>query len=142
MTAAVPIPHYYLYGQLDDDESAAVELDFVHVEPIAKRSGSYDWTIAPHSHPNHYQVLYVAAGGGSIDIEDSRIPVETPCLMSVPVGAIHQIHFLPGTDGTVITAGADVAGLDRQGVTDLSPRWWDRLSSSVKTADEPGAARR
>ncbi len=47
-----------------------------------------------------------------------------------------------GADGTVITAGADVAGLDRQGVTDLSPRWWDRLSSSVKTADEPGAARR
>lgn len=26
-----------------------------------------------------------------------------------------------GADGTVITAGADVAGLDRQGVTDLSP---------------------
>lgn len=104
MTAAVPIPHYYLYGQLDDDESTAVELDFVHVEPIAKRSGSYDWTIAPHSHPNHYQVLYVTAGGGSIDIEDRRIPVGTPCLMSVPVGAIHQIHFLPGTDGTVITA--------------------------------------
>ena len=97
--SAVPIPHYYLYGRLDDDESAEVELDFLHIEPIPKRSGSYDWTIAPHSHPHHYQVLHVAKGGGSIDIEDRRIAVECPCLMSVPVGAIHQIHFRPESDG-------------------------------------------
>ncbi len=104
MTSTMPIPHYYLYGRLEDDHDAEVELDFLHIEPIAKRSGRYDWTIAPHSHPHHYQVLHVGTGGGTIDIEDRRIAVEAPCLMSVPVGAIHQIGFEPETDGSVITA--------------------------------------
>ncbi len=103
MTSSIPIPHYYLYGRLDDDRGE-VEVDFLHIEPIRKRSGRYNWTIEPHSHPHHYQVLYVAAGGGEIDIESRRIAVDPPCLMSVPVGAIHQIRFHPDTDGSVITA--------------------------------------
>lgn len=104
MTSAVPIPHYYLYGRLDGDDHAEVELDFLHIEPIRKRSGSYNWSIEPHAHPHHYQVLHVATGGGFIDVEDRRIAVEPPCLMSVPVGTIHQIRFQPDTDGSVITA--------------------------------------
>lgn len=104
MTSAVPIPHYYLYGRLEDDHDAEVELDFLHIEPIRKRSGSYNWTIEPHAHPHHYQVLHVATGGGWFDVEDRRVAVEPPCLMSVPVGTVHQIRFHPDTDGSVITA--------------------------------------
>lgn len=104
MTTAVPVPRYHLYGGLEDDHEAEVELDFLHIEPIAKRSGHFDWRIEPHAHPHHYQVLHVAKGGGAIDIEDRRIAVEPPCLMSVPVGAVHQIRFEPATDGSVITA--------------------------------------
>jgi AraC family transcriptional activator of pobA len=104
MTSGVPIPHFYLYGRLDGDDHAEVEVDFLHIEPIRKRSGSYNWTIEPHAHPHHYQLLYVVVGGGSIDIEDHRIAVEPPCLISVPVGTIHRIRFHPDTDGSVITA--------------------------------------
>lgn len=103
MTTGTPIPRYYLYGRLDDDAAAEIELDFLHIEPILKRSGRYNWTIAPHSHPQHYQVLHVASGGGSIMIEDRHVAVEPPCLMSVPIGAPHQISFLPETDGSVVT---------------------------------------
>ncbi len=104
MTSATSIPHYALYGRLDDDAGTEVELDFLHIEPIRKRSGSYNWTIGAHAHPGHYQVLLVRSGGGSIDIEDRHIEVQAPCLMSVPVGAVHQIRFHPDTDGSVITA--------------------------------------
>ena len=104
MTSETPIPHYALYVRLEDDAGAEVELDFLHIEPIRKRSGSYDWTISAHAHPEHYQVLLVRSGGGTFDIEDRHVPVEPPCLMSVPVGAVHQIRFQPGTDGSVITA--------------------------------------
>ncbi len=103
VTPSIPIPHYYLYGRLDDDRGE-IEVDFLHIEPIRKRSGRYNWTITPHSHPHHYQLLHVAAGGGEIDIESRRIAVEPPCLISVPVGAIHQIRFHPDTEGSVITA--------------------------------------
>ena len=54
MPGRTPIPHYYLYGRLEDDAEAEVELDFLHIEPIRKRSGANNWTIeaarasAPH----------------------------------------------------------------------------------------------
>lgn len=104
MTETVPIPRYYLYGNLEGDDGAEVDLDFLHIEPIHKRSGAYDWRIQTHSHPHHVQVLHVGTGGGSIDIEGRRVAIEAPCLMSVPSGAIHRITFLPDTGGSVITA--------------------------------------
>jgi AraC family transcriptional activator of pobA len=104
MSARTPIPHYYLYGRLEDDAEAEVELDFLHIEPIRKRSGVNNWTIEPHAHPHHMQLLYVGAGGGLIDIERRSFAIEAPCLMTVPVAAVHQIRFEPETDGWVVTA--------------------------------------
>lgn len=104
MPLITPIPHYYLYGQLDDDGAAEVELDFLHIEPIRKRSRPNNWTIPPHAHPHHMQILFVRGGGGTIDIEGRTIPVDVPCLMAVPAASVHHIRFLPDTDGWVITA--------------------------------------
>ena len=104
MQGRTSIPHYYLYGRLEDDAEAEVELDFLHIEPIRKRSGANDWTIEPHVHPHHMQLLYVANGGGVIDIERRSFAVVPPCLMTVPATAVHQIRFSPGTDGWVVTA--------------------------------------
>ena len=104
MPGTTPIPHYYLYGRLEDDGSAEVELDFLHVEPIRKRSGAHNWTIETHSHPAHMQILYVSQGGGDIDIEGRSLPVAVPCLMAVPSGMAHRLRFQPETDGWVITA--------------------------------------
>ena len=104
MPGRTPIPHYYLYGRLEDDAEAEVELDFLHIEPIRKRSGANDWTIEPHAHPHHMQVLYVGTGGGVLDVERRSFAIGAPCLMTVPVATVHQLRFQPGTDGWVVTA--------------------------------------
>lgn len=106
MPGPAPVPQYYLYGRLEDDAAAEVELDFLHIEPIRKRSGPNDWTIRPHSHPHHLQVMYLVRGGGALDIEGRSIPIAPPCLMAIPAGSVHQIRFLPDTDGWVTTAAA------------------------------------
>lgn len=98
--AAGGIPHYYLYG----DQSADVELDFLHIEPIRDRSGPNDWRIQPHSHPDHMQVLLVHGGGGTIRLEEQLLPIMAPGVLVIPAGIVHQIDFNPGTDGFVVTA--------------------------------------
>lgn len=94
------IPHYYLYG----DQGADVELDLLQIEPIRDRSGPNDWRIRPHAHPDHMQVLLVREGGGTIRMEERQLPIPAPAVMVIPVGVVHQIDFLPGTDGFVVTA--------------------------------------
>lgn len=97
---AAPIPRYYLYG----DQSADVELDFLHIEPIRERSGRNDWTIHTHSHPDHMQVLYVQSGGGKIRMEETEHTLPTPGIVVIPVGVVHDIRFEPGTEGYSVTA--------------------------------------
>ena len=97
------IPRYYLYGDQDTD----VERDLLHSEPIRDRSGPNDWRIRPHSHPDHMQVLLVREGGGTIRMEDRHLPIPLPAVLVIPAGIVHQIDFLPGTDGFVVTAALD-----------------------------------
>ncbi|WP_097677296.1 FtsB family cell division protein [Nigerium massiliense] len=47
-----------------------------------------------------------------------------------------------GADGTVLTGSEESGALDRAGVTDMTPRWWDRLAGSIEAADHPAPARR
>lgn len=100
----IPIPRYRLYGDIEGDELARADLDFLHIEPIQKRSGAYDWRIQTHAHPHHYQIHHVGTGRGSIDIEGVNLTAHAPCLVSIPCTAIHRIAYLPGTDGSVVTA--------------------------------------
>lgn len=101
-TAAKPveIPQVHLYGELPSDP----ELDFLHVESINVRSSINNWTIAPHSHPDHAQFLLVTRGGGILRIEDRALAIVPPALIFIPTSLVHAIDFEPGTDGTVITA--------------------------------------
>lgn len=106
MSMASEIPRYYLYGdQLED-----VELNFVHVEQIRDRSSAHDWTIRPHSHPDHVQLLLVERGGGTIRIEDQHYDIPKQCVLIVPAAMIHEIHFDPATDGIVVTAACAYVG--------------------------------
>lgn len=99
MTERMPIPHYFLY-----EEDGEVELDFLQIEAIHRRSGAHDWTIKPHAHPHHAQFLYVAEGGGEIRIEDRPWTFQRPCLIIIPAAMVHEIAFQPGTDGWAVTA--------------------------------------
>lgn len=94
------IQRYYLYGDAHSD----VELNFLHVEPIRDRSGMHDWTIRPHAHPDHVQILLILDGGGWFRVEDEEFTIVPNSLMVIPAAMVHEIRFEPGTDGSVITA--------------------------------------
>jgi AraC family transcriptional regulator, transcriptional activator of pobA len=116
MPPELPVPHYFLY----EEQGSEVELDFLHIEAIRKRSGAHDWTIAAHAHPHHVQVLLVEQGGGTFRMEDHTWEVRPPCLIVVPVATAHAISFLPDTDGWVVTAASGYVGQVAQGDRDLA----------------------
>ncbi|MFH5776471.1 helix-turn-helix domain-containing protein [Paracoccus sp. NGMCC 1.201697] len=99
-TPQTGIPHYYLYGDRDQD----VELDFLHVEPILDRSGPNGWRIQAHAHPDHMQIMLIQSGGGTIRLEDRSQSIPAPAVLVLPAGCVHQFEFDPGTDGYVVTA--------------------------------------
>lgn len=97
---SVPIPSFYLYGDEQQDD----DLDTLHVEPIRERSKRHDWTIHPHVHPDHTQILWISEGGAVFQIEEGRYDATAHSFVVQPAGMIHEILFRPGTEGRVITA--------------------------------------
>lgn len=93
------IPSYHLYGDAQRD----VELDSVHVEPIRFRSLRHDWTIAPHVHPDHAQVMWFTEGYARIGIDGQVLEVTPPCLVVHPAGMVHELKYLPDTGGRTAT---------------------------------------
>jgi AraC family transcriptional activator of pobA len=99
MTSDSSILRYFLYAETPSD----AEPDFLNVEAIPLRSGAHDWTIRPHSHPNHLQMLWVTQGGGRIRLDDTVLEMPPPSLVVIPPGTVHDISFRSDTDGVVIT---------------------------------------
>lgn len=100
------IPSCFLYG----DSAPDVELDFLHIERIPERSGRHDWTIPPHVHPDHLQILLVNHGGGLMRVEGEGFDIPPGSLVVVPAGLVHEFHFEPRTDGLVINAAMPFIG--------------------------------
>jgi AraC family transcriptional activator of pobA len=130
-----PIPAYHLYGDAQRD----VELDSVHVEPIRFRSSRHDWTIAPHVHPDHAQVLWFTEGWAKIWIEDRVLDVKPPCLVVHPAGMVHEIRYEPNTGGraaTVARTYVDRVARDdpRLGAALLDPGAWRVMPGSESHA--------
>ncbi|ASW03398.1 helix-turn-helix domain-containing protein [Paraburkholderia aromaticivorans] len=96
------IPNYNLYG-----ESARPPwYDAFNFEWIAERSAPNDWHIDAHRHDALLQFLYIRGGGSSGDvlIENTRIPIEPPCVIMLPAQTVHGFSFAPDVDGLVLTA--------------------------------------
>jgi AraC family transcriptional activator of pobA len=120
-----PVPAYFLYGE----EQRDLGLDSVHVEPIRHRSMRHDWTIRPHVHPDHVQLLWFTRGGARIGIEGEVIEAVPPCLVVHPAGMVHEIRYQPETQGHGATiATSYVARLTREdphlGAALLEPGAW------------------
>ena len=98
--AGTAIPSYFLYGDAQRDD----DLDALHVEPIRERSLRHDWTIRPHVHPDHTQILWISEGGARFLIEDQDFTAAANSLVVQPAGTVHEIRFRPGTEGRVVTA--------------------------------------
>lgn len=96
------VPRFALYGT----DQASAWADLVHIERVPERSSRFNWEIDPHVHEGLLQLLYIveASEGGEALIDGRRWPIEPPCLIVVPAGAVHGFHFRSDTDGPVITA--------------------------------------
>lgn len=93
------IPHYFLY----EDEASEIGPSFLHVEPVPVRSSRHDWTIRPHSHPDHHQILILSQGGGTLEIEGNEWDLSPTALVVVPALTVHAFRFKRDSNGYVIT---------------------------------------
>src|ERR1700730_2178132 len=111
-TAALPL--FHLYGDPPDDQA----FDFIHIETIASRSSTHDWTIRAPRHRTLFQILLIERGGGEMTFEAATIAFDAPCAILVPATIAHGFRFRPAlTDGWVMTFTEDVAEAmgDRRG---------------------------
>jgi AraC family transcriptional activator of pobA len=96
------IPNYNLYG-----ESARPPwYDAFNFEWIVERSAPNDWHVDAHRHDALLQFLYIRGGGsnGDVLIENTRFPIEPPCVIMLPAQTVHGFNFAPDVDGLVLTA--------------------------------------
>lgn len=94
------IPRFSLYGE----PPSQLEERFVHIEPIAERSRTHGWTIAPHVHENLHQLLLLLDGHAEIQADENYRLYRAPALLIVPAGFVHTFRFRVETYGYVTTA--------------------------------------
>jgi AraC family transcriptional activator of pobA len=118
MTNAPPesVPRYFLYGEALDE----VELAFLHVETIERRSQPNDWMIRAHAHPEHHQILILTEGGGVLQLDDHAIGFEAPAVVVVCALAVHAFQFRPKSDGYVLTVSTAFLTLAIEGDESLA----------------------
>jgi len=93
------VPRFFLYGEAARDVDDA----FLHVETVAARSATVDWTIRPHAHSDLSHMLLIFGGSGRMHADGWRADFEGPCLLLAPAGSVHAFDFEPGVDGHVLT---------------------------------------
>lgn len=94
-----PIPRFQLYGEPPGD----VERGFLHVETIPQRSRLHDWTIRPHAHPQHHQILFLTGGSAEVRIDERHRVLDGTALVTVSATTVHGFRFSVGADGHVLT---------------------------------------
>jgi AraC family transcriptional activator of pobA len=83
----------YVDGQVDEDW-------FVHVGHVANRGR---WHIAPHTHPEYGQLIFVREGRGVVELEGTRVPFVGPCAMLMPTDCVHGLDYEVDQDRWVVT---------------------------------------
>ncbi|MDE0947756.1 MAG: helix-turn-helix domain-containing protein [Sphingobium sp.] len=99
MTAAAPVPSFYLYGE----PQRSVAEGFVHVENLDDRSRPSEWTIRPHVHRDLNHIILIAEGGGAMQAEGTEVRFDAPCLLLIPAGIVHGFTWASESRGAVVT---------------------------------------
>lgn len=75
----------------------------IHIEPLVKRSKTYDFEIKEHLHTNLIQIFLLKRAKGTLSSEGKQIPIETPCFIVIPNGVLHGFIWEPTIKGSVLT---------------------------------------
>ena len=101
--------------------------DILHCETIAARSALHDWELAPHRHDRLHQLLLLAAGRGTVQI-DGGPGAHQHVAGQRPARRRARICLSAGTEGWVTTLAAELLDEILSGVGDvrrtLAMRLW------------------
>ncbi len=91
------------YEGLFGETQLPITSDFIQVEPLEKRSRTFDWEISQHIHTDLCQFFLIWAGKGVLFSEHHKWTFESPCIITVPNNSLHGFSFVPEINGKVIT---------------------------------------
>lgn len=131
------IPSFLLYG----DQADGREPPFVHLESIASRSRSLDWTIGAHRHDALGHVLLIKGPGGQFLLDGVWHKFGPRSIITVPSRFVHGFAFAKETDGVVLTLSDSLLGAARDDL--LEPELGRHLSRPMLVdlaADSTGFA--
>jgi AraC family transcriptional activator of pobA len=107
------IPNYALYGDSQSDAQAG----FVHIETVQKSSRPYRGVIKPHKHSDLFQVLIIEKGEAEIHLEDSKVSINEPVVVTLPAEKRHGFHFHTGIRGVILSIALPIIQQDIDIVT-------------------------
>ena len=93
------VPVYHLYGE----QAPELAPDLVHCESIASRSRLHNWEIQPHRHHGLFQMLWLARGKASVELDGRLADLSGGQVLLLPQHCVHGFRFSPDADGEVIT---------------------------------------
>jgi AraC family transcriptional activator of pobA len=93
------IDTFFLFGE----PPRPAEARFAHLEFVDERSRPARWVIRPHAHTDLHHVFEMFVGGGVIHADGARLEFEAPQIIVAPAGAVHGFHWVPETNGRVLT---------------------------------------
>lgn len=129
--AARQLPTYALYGETRPQQG----VDALHCESIAERSRLHDWEIRPHRHTALLQILYMARGQVSAQLEAATLQLRGPAVVVVPAGVVHGFRFTPDVQGRVVTVAEPHAQRLLAGQPGLGEAALAARATALSTAD-------
>lgn len=85
------------------DNQASFMPDFIHFEPLEKRSKIYEWEISQHVHSELFQMFIIRSGKGILISGKNKIVISSPCVINVPASIMHGFSFDSNIEGDVLT---------------------------------------
>lgn len=99
-----PLNRYALYGE----GQAPITPEFLHIEPVSRRSSLHEWTISPHSHPGIFQFLLLEAGSCLFKSDGVEVALRPTSLVALPSSCVHAFQFEPDAEGWVLSIAGDL----------------------------------
>ncbi|TAL76968.1 MAG: helix-turn-helix domain-containing protein [Burkholderiaceae bacterium] len=93
------IPTYALYGQT----YSAAELDYLFIETIDESRQQRKGNVEPHRHSDLHQLVWIEQGSVGAILDEERLTLQSPVLISVPSPVIHAFQLQTGAKGVSLT---------------------------------------
>ena len=131
-----PLPTYSIYGE----HGRTMDVDWLHCESIAERSGLQDWEIRPHRHELLFQLCWIEQGSCELSMDGADSTLTGPGVLLLPPLVMHGFRFSPGVQGQVITVLAQHLRKLLAAEPLLEKRLWLPRAQALEAADAASVA--